>query len=120
MWTVVEVPGVGRITACARTADSSRWTNCPCAAPKYGRDHNATNDSLGIPSTARISAAALIDAGVHVTAIASRDRERSEVFASRYGIHRVHDSYQELIDDPEAQAQLARFRPRLCGPAYTR
>ena len=58
----------------------------------------------GILSTARITAAALIDAGAQVAAVASRDRERGEAFAARHGIERVHDSYQQLIDDPDVDA----------------
>ena len=34
-------------------------------------------------------------------AIAARNRERARAFADQYGVERVHDSYQDVIDDPE-------------------
>ncbi len=43
-------------------------------------------------------------AGVTVGAIAARDRSTAESFAKKHRIHRVHDSYADLIDDPELDA----------------
>jgi predicted dehydrogenase len=41
---------------------------------------------------------------VSIDAIAARDRERASSFAATYGIPRVHDSYQQLVDDPQIDA----------------
>lgn len=64
---------------------------------------------LGILGAARIAPAAVIAParhveGVRVTAIAARDRNRATAFAARHGIGRVHDSYAELLEDPEIDA----------------
>jgi predicted dehydrogenase len=62
----------------------------------------------GILSTARINrkllAGARLASGVDVVAVGSRDRERGEAFAAEHGIPRVHDSYDELLADPEVEA----------------
>ena len=42
--------------------------------------------------------------GCEVVAIASRDRARAEAAAREHGIARVHDSYEELLADPEVDA----------------
>lgn len=64
---------------------------------------------IGILGAARITPAAVIGPagaldGVEVTAIAARDRVRAEVFAARHGIEVVHDSYTQLLEDPEVDA----------------
>jgi predicted dehydrogenase len=64
---------------------------------------------IGILSTARITAAALITPArqvpeVTVTAVAARDRPRAEAFAAEHGIPVVHDSYEALIADPDVDA----------------
>jgi len=64
---------------------------------------------MGILGAARIVPAALIKPSralpeVSVEAIAARDRERAKAFAAKHGIGRVHDSYRQLLDDPDVDA----------------
>lgn len=64
---------------------------------------------IGILGAARIAPAAVIGParhvdGVAVTAVAARDRARAEAFAVKHHIGRVHDSYADLIDDPDIDA----------------
>jgi predicted dehydrogenase len=64
---------------------------------------------IGILGAARIAPMALVRparavAGVAVTAIAARDRERARAFAEKHRIGRVHDTYEALIADPEIDA----------------
>ncbi|MQA94694.1 MAG: hypothetical protein GEV11_08580 [Streptosporangiales bacterium] len=42
--------------------------------------------------------------GLEVTAVASRDHGRAEAFAARHALPVVHDSYADLLDDPEVDA----------------
>jgi predicted dehydrogenase len=42
--------------------------------------------------------------GVSVTALAARDRGRAEKFARKYGVEKVHDSYDALLADPDIDA----------------
>jgi predicted dehydrogenase len=64
---------------------------------------------IGILGAARIAPAALIkpareNAEVVVAAVAARDGSRARAFADKYGIARVHDSYEALIADPDLNA----------------
>ncbi len=64
---------------------------------------------IGILGAARIAPAAVIGParhvdGVAVTAVAARARVRAEAFAAEHRIGRVHDSYADLVDDPEIDA----------------
>jgi len=64
---------------------------------------------IGILGAARIAPAALIKPArlvddVTVTAVAARDKEKADKFASKHGIGRVHDSYEALIADPDIDA----------------
>jgi predicted dehydrogenase len=64
---------------------------------------------IGTLGAAAITPAALIQpakitAGVEVSAVAARDRGAAERFAGKHGIGRVHDSYDDLIADPEIDA----------------
>jgi predicted dehydrogenase len=64
---------------------------------------------IGILGAARIAPQALIipareNNSVVVTAVAARDVSRARAFAARYGIARVHDSYEALIADPDVDA----------------
>lgn len=43
-------------------------------------------------------------AGAEITAVAARDAERARAFASKYGIGRVHSSYDALLADPDVDA----------------
>lgn len=42
-------------------------------------------------------------AGFNPVAIASRNRENAERVAKQYGIAKVHDSYEQLLDDPSIE-----------------
>lgn len=64
---------------------------------------------FGVLGAARISDKALYQpaqdtAGVDVRAIAARDRDRAQAHADRWGIERVYDSYEEILEDPEVHA----------------
>ncbi len=64
---------------------------------------------IGVLGAARIAAAALIKPArenreVVVAAVAARDVSRAQTFAAKYGIGRVHDSYEALLADPDLDA----------------
>jgi predicted dehydrogenase len=63
---------------------------------------------IGVLGAARISDVSLLgpaaELGVRLVAVATRDRTRSEAYASQHGIERVHDSYADVIADPEVEA----------------
>lgn len=64
---------------------------------------------IGILGAARIAPMALIKPARHsgevvAAAVAARDVARGQAFAAEHGIARVHDSYQDLIADPEIDA----------------
>jgi predicted dehydrogenase len=64
---------------------------------------------IGILGAARIAPTALVRparivGGVEVVAIAARDPVRAARAAARYGIPRVHPTYEALIADPELDA----------------
>src|SRR5262245_7828222 len=64
---------------------------------------------FGVLGAARISPSALfrparaVD-GVEVVAIAARDRTRASETAGKWEIPRVHDTYQQVIEDPDVDA----------------
>ncbi|HEX7612458.1 MAG TPA: Gfo/Idh/MocA family oxidoreductase [Candidatus Limnocylindrales bacterium] len=62
----------------------------------------------GILGPGGIASRLLQDAGraanFAVVAVGSRSRDRAAEFASRFGIPRVHGSYEALLDDPEVDA----------------
>ncbi|MBU9763051.1 Gfo/Idh/MocA family oxidoreductase [Mycobacterium sp. TNTM28] len=64
---------------------------------------------IGILGAAQIAPLALIEparenADVSVAAVAARDVSRAQGFAAKHGIAKVHQSYQELLADPELDA----------------
>lgn len=64
---------------------------------------------IGILGAARIAPLALVkpareNGEAVVAAVAAREVSRGQAFATAHGIARVHDSYQDLIDDPEIDA----------------
>jgi predicted dehydrogenase len=64
---------------------------------------------IGVLGAARIAPLALIkpakaNADVVVAAVAARDVSRARAFATKHDIPRVHDSYDELIADPDLDA----------------
>ena len=62
----------------------------------------------GVLSTARINDAVLRGARkserLEVLAVASRDRERAEVYAREHGIPRPHGGYEALLEDRDVEA----------------
>ena len=60
---------------------------------------------IGVLGASRIAEEAIVgpaaDLGHRLVAVAARDRSRAEVFAEKYGVERVLDGYQAVIDDPE-------------------
>lgn len=65
--------------------------------------------TIGILGAARIAPAACIRParstdGVEVVAIAARDKQRAQKFASKHQIGTVHDSYDDLLADPAIDA----------------
>lgn len=64
---------------------------------------------FGLLGAARIAPAALTKPAnanprVRVVCMAARDRSRAEAFASRHGVERVVDAYQDVIADPDVDA----------------
>jgi predicted dehydrogenase len=64
---------------------------------------------FGVLGAARITPHALVRPlasvpEVKLVAVAARDRERAQKFATKYGVERVHGSYAELIADPNVDA----------------
>lgn len=64
---------------------------------------------IGILGAARIAPSALINPAkqtdaIVVAAVAARDVSRGQAFAVDHGIARVHNSYQDLVADPEIDA----------------
>jgi len=63
---------------------------------------------IGIIGAARIAELAMIKpaqlTGTRLVAVAARDRARAEAFADKHGVERVHDSYEEVLADPEVEA----------------
>lgn len=67
------------------------------------------NLRIGILGAARIAPQALIrpartTPGVTVAAVAARDRERAQAFATKHGVEKVHGSYAELLVDDSLDA----------------
>jgi predicted dehydrogenase len=64
---------------------------------------------MGILGAARIAPAAVVRPAravdeVEVTAVAGRDRARTEAFAAKHGIPRVLPDYKSLVSDPDIDA----------------
>ena len=62
---------------------------------------------IGILGAARIADDGIVDPsrvlGHRLVAVAARDRSRAEAFAAQRGIEKVHQTYAEVIDDPEVE-----------------
>jgi predicted dehydrogenase len=75
---------------------------------------------LGVLGAARISERAIVpsahDTGTRLVAVAARDRSRAEAFAAQHGVERVHDSYAEVIADPDVEAIYNPLANALHGP----
>ena len=64
---------------------------------------------LGLLGAAAIAPRAIVKPvaafdDVEIVSMAARDRERAEVFAGRAGIATVHDSYEQVVTDPNVDA----------------
>ena len=63
---------------------------------------------IGVLGAARISELSIIGpaaaTGSRLVAVAARNRERADAFALTHGIERVHESYADVIADPEVEA----------------
>ena len=63
--------------------------------------------SIGILGAARIADDGVVDPakvlGHELVAVAARDRGRAESFAAERGVAKVHDTYQDVIDDPDVE-----------------
>jgi predicted dehydrogenase len=64
---------------------------------------------IGTLGAARITPGALIRPArkvpeAEVVAVAARDRARAEKFATKHGIGKVHDTYEDLLTDPDVDA----------------
>jgi predicted dehydrogenase len=62
---------------------------------------------IGILGAARIADDGIVDPsralGHRLVAVAARDRSRAEAFAARCDVEKVHQTYAEVIDDPEVE-----------------
>lgn len=60
---------------------------------------------IGVLGASRIAENALVgpaaELGHRLVAVAARDRSRAETFAEKYGVERVLDDYQQVIEDDE-------------------
>jgi predicted dehydrogenase len=63
---------------------------------------------IGVLGAARISELSIVGpaaaTGTRLVAVAARDPGRAEAFARTHGVERVHDSYAEVVADPEVEA----------------
>ncbi|GAA4393236.1 Gfo/Idh/MocA family protein [Tsukamurella soli] len=62
---------------------------------------------IGVLGASRIAADAIVapaqELGYRLVAVAARDRDRAEAFADEFGVERVLDSYQDVLDDPDVE-----------------
>lgn len=60
---------------------------------------------IGILGAARIAVEGIVEPagtlGHDLVAVAARDRNRAETFAAEHGVRRVHDTYADVLDDPD-------------------
>ena len=60
---------------------------------------------IGVLGASRIAELAIVgpaaELGHRLVAVAARDHTGPRAFAEKYGVERVLDSYQDVIDDPE-------------------
>lgn len=63
---------------------------------------------IGVLGASRIAENAIVapaaELGHRLVAVAARERSRAETFAQKYGVERVHESYQDVIDDADVDA----------------
>lgn len=75
---------------------------------------------IGILGAARITELALIKpayaTGAALVAVAARDRSRADAFAEQHRIGKVHDTYDQLLADPDVEAIYNPLPNSLHGP----
>jgi predicted dehydrogenase len=75
---------------------------------------------IGVLGAARIATAAIAAparlTGTRLVAVAARDRARAKAFAAEHGVERVHDSYADVIADPQVEAIYNPLANGLHGP----
>ena len=75
---------------------------------------------IGVLGAARIAVASIVApaqlTGARLVAVAARDRGRAEAFAAEHGVEKVHDSYAEMLADPEVEAVYNPLANGLHGP----
>ena len=75
---------------------------------------------IGILGAARIAELSIVKpaaaTGHRLVAVAARDPQRAAVFARQHGVERVHQSYEDLLADPEVEAVYNPLANSLHGP----
>lgn len=75
---------------------------------------------IGILGASRIAESAIVGPartlGHRLVGVAARDRARAEAFAEKYGVERVLDSYQDVLDDTEVDVVYNPLANALHGP----
>ena len=75
---------------------------------------------IGILGAARIAGRAIAEparlTGARLVAVAARNQDRAEAFAADHGVERVHETYQQVIDDPEVEVVYNPLANGLHGP----
>ncbi len=63
---------------------------------------------IGVLGAARITALSLVEparaTGHRLVAVAARSTQRAAAFAAEHGIERVHETYADVIADPDVEA----------------
>lgn len=63
---------------------------------------------IGILGAARIAELSIVKpaaaTGHRLVAVAARDPQRAAAFARQHGVERVHQTYEDLLADPEVEA----------------
>ncbi|MGV9714226.1 Gfo/Idh/MocA family protein [Gordonia sp. NPDC003424] len=75
---------------------------------------------IGILGASRIAESAIVGPaqtlGHRLVAVAARDRNRAQAFADKYGVERVLDTYDDVINDPEVDVVYNPLANSLHGP----
>ena len=92
-----------------RRADQCRLRPQPAHRDDHGELTGPVEPlRIGVLGAARISELSIVGpaaaTGTRLVAVAARDRDRAEAFAGTHGIERVHESYADVIADPEVEA----------------
>src|SRR4051794_13895156 len=108
-------PAPAPTTSAACSADRRR-----CQSPAIGQEVEMEPLRIGILGAARITELALIKpaiaTGATLVAVAARDRSRANAFAEHHRIGKVHDTYDQLLADPEVEAIYNPLPNSLHGP----